>query len=63
MAPTTEEQKAATAKKAKAAIDKTNFTTLAKFHEKEAQRYYQKADDCDSFELAHRPPTENFGGL
>jgi hypothetical protein len=63
MAATTEEQKKQAEKKAKAAADKAGFLELAKFHEKESRRYFQKADDCDQFELAHRPPAENFLGL
>jgi hypothetical protein len=63
MAATTEEQKKKQEQKAKAAADKAGFLELAKFHEKESRRYFQKADDCDQLELAHRPPAGSIAGM
>jgi len=51
------------ARAAKAAADKASFTALAKFHEKEAQRFFQKANDCDEVTLALPGAPGKFGGL
>ena len=63
MAATTEEQKKKEEQKAKAAADKAGYLALAKHYENESRKYFQKADDCDQFDLAHRPATGSFGGL
>ena len=49
-------------KKAKLLADKAGYVALAKYHDAESKRFQKAADNCDVFELAHRPPTGSFGG-
>jgi hypothetical protein len=50
-------------KEDKALADKTSYMALAKWHDQEADRYRQKADDCVEVGLVPAASPGQFGGL
>jgi hypothetical protein len=60
---TTEELKKKEAEKAANAAKRSLYTSMAKYHQGEVERYKRQADAADPIELEAAPPPGDFAGL